>query len=101
MFLIKHSVYNQSNVSTCHVTNMFVHVFWLLQEWQGIYYAKKKNGDSIQQNVKIAPVLGQGGWVTVCLDWAHPALWWFYYGIMFVSELNWFWIFEADIDIWV
>ncbi|XP_076025681.1 high affinity cAMP-specific and IBMX-insensitive 3',5'-cyclic phosphodiesterase 8A [Genypterus blacodes] len=31
------------------------------KEWQGIYYAKKKNGDSIQQNVKIAPVLGQGG----------------------------------------
>lgn len=35
-----------------------------LQEWQGIYYAKKKNGDSVQQNVKITPVLGQGGWVT-------------------------------------
>lgn len=32
-----------------------------LQEWQGIYYAKKKNGDSIQQNVKITPVIGQGG----------------------------------------
>lgn len=39
-----------------------------LQEWQGIYYAKKKNGDSIQQNVKITPVIGQGGWVTVCPD---------------------------------
>lgn len=35
-----------------------------LQEWQGIYYAKKKNGDSVQQNVKITPVIGQGGWVT-------------------------------------
>lgn len=35
-----------------------------LQEWQGIYYAKKKNGDSVQQNVKITPVFGQGGWVT-------------------------------------
>lgn len=34
------------------------------QEWQGIYYAKKKNGDSVQQNVKITPVMGQGGWVT-------------------------------------
>uniref|UniRef100_A0A3Q3XKN3 Phosphodiesterase n=1 Tax=Mola mola TaxID=94237 RepID=A0A3Q3XKN3_MOLML len=31
------------------------------KEWQGIYYAKKKNGDSIQQNVKITPVMGQGG----------------------------------------
>ncbi len=35
--------------------------FHLSQEWQGIYYAKKKNGDSIQQNVKITPVIGQGG----------------------------------------
>ncbi|CAB1338890.1 unnamed protein product [Coregonus sp. 'balchen'] len=31
------------------------------EEWQGIYYAKKKNGDSVQQNVKITPVIGQGG----------------------------------------
>ncbi|XP_046508750.1 high affinity cAMP-specific and IBMX-insensitive 3',5'-cyclic phosphodiesterase 8A isoform X2 [Equus quagga] len=31
------------------------------KEWQGIYYAKKKNGDNIQQNVKIIPVVGQGG----------------------------------------
>ncbi|KFV17783.1 High affinity cAMP-specific and IBMX-insensitive 3',5'-cyclic phosphodiesterase 8A, partial [Tauraco erythrolophus] len=31
------------------------------KEWQGMYYAKKKNGDSIQQNVKILPVIGQGG----------------------------------------
>ncbi|XP_057350720.1 high affinity cAMP-specific and IBMX-insensitive 3',5'-cyclic phosphodiesterase 8A isoform X1 [Manis pentadactyla] len=31
------------------------------KEWQGIYHAKKKNGDNIQQNVKIIPVLGQGG----------------------------------------
>lgn len=38
-------------------------VFWSCQEWQGIYYAKKKNGDSVQQNVKITPVIGQGGWV--------------------------------------
>ncbi|KAI5086336.1 high affinity cAMP-specific and IBMX-insensitive 3',5'-cyclic phosphodiesterase 8A, partial [Silurus meridionalis] len=29
-------------------------------EWQGLYYAKKKNGDSVQQNVKITPVVGQG-----------------------------------------
>uniref|UniRef100_A0A8C7XEX9 Phosphodiesterase n=1 Tax=Oryzias sinensis TaxID=183150 RepID=A0A8C7XEX9_9TELE len=33
----------------------------VIQEWQGIYYAKKKNGDSVQQNVKITPVIGQGG----------------------------------------
>ncbi|KFP23848.1 High affinity cAMP-specific and IBMX-insensitive 3',5'-cyclic phosphodiesterase 8A, partial [Colius striatus] len=31
------------------------------KEWQGMYYAKKKNGDSVQQNVKILPVVGQGG----------------------------------------
>lgn len=31
------------------------------QEWQGIYYARKKSGDSIQQHVKITPVIGQGG----------------------------------------
>ncbi|XP_058521502.1 high affinity cAMP-specific and IBMX-insensitive 3',5'-cyclic phosphodiesterase 8A isoform X2 [Ochotona princeps] len=31
------------------------------KEWQGIHYAKKKNGDNIQQNVKIIPVVGQGG----------------------------------------
>ncbi|XP_062290257.1 high affinity cAMP-specific and IBMX-insensitive 3',5'-cyclic phosphodiesterase 8B isoform X5 [Scomber scombrus] len=33
----------------------------IIQEWQGIYYARKKSGDSIQQNVKITPVIGQGG----------------------------------------
>lgn len=32
-----------------------------LQEWQGVYYAKKKNGDSVQQDVRITPVTGQGG----------------------------------------
>uniref|UniRef100_A0A8C5HUT5 Phosphodiesterase n=1 Tax=Gouania willdenowi TaxID=441366 RepID=A0A8C5HUT5_GOUWI len=37
------------------------------KEWQGIYYAKKKNGDSIQQNVKITPVIGQGGPVYICV----------------------------------
>ncbi|XP_030048151.1 high affinity cAMP-specific and IBMX-insensitive 3',5'-cyclic phosphodiesterase 8B isoform X2 [Microcaecilia unicolor] len=31
------------------------------KEWQGIYYARRKAGDSIQQNVKIIPVIGQGG----------------------------------------
>uniref|UniRef100_A0A8C6UDD3 Phosphodiesterase n=1 Tax=Neogobius melanostomus TaxID=47308 RepID=A0A8C6UDD3_9GOBI len=34
----------------------------------GIYYAKKKNGDNIQQNVKITPVIGQGGGVNVPND---------------------------------
>uniref|UniRef100_UPI003AAA29B9 high affinity cAMP-specific and IBMX-insensitive 3',5'-cyclic phosphodiesterase 8B isoform X3 n=1 Tax=Centroberyx gerrardi TaxID=166262 RepID=UPI003AAA29B9 len=33
----------------------------VIQEWQGIYYARKKSGDSIQQHVKITPVIGQGG----------------------------------------
>ncbi|XP_030624628.1 high affinity cAMP-specific and IBMX-insensitive 3',5'-cyclic phosphodiesterase 8B [Chanos chanos] len=31
------------------------------KEWQGIYYARRKSGDSIQQHVKIMPVIGQGG----------------------------------------
>ncbi|XP_061892714.1 high affinity cAMP-specific and IBMX-insensitive 3',5'-cyclic phosphodiesterase 8A-like [Entelurus aequoreus] len=30
------------------------------KEWQGVYYAKKKDGESIQQNVKITPVLRTG-----------------------------------------
>ncbi|XP_029431248.1 high affinity cAMP-specific and IBMX-insensitive 3',5'-cyclic phosphodiesterase 8B isoform X2 [Rhinatrema bivittatum] len=33
----------------------------LIQEWQGIYYARRKAGDSVQQHVKIIPVIGQGG----------------------------------------
>ncbi|XP_013205648.2 high affinity cAMP-specific and IBMX-insensitive 3',5'-cyclic phosphodiesterase 8A [Microtus ochrogaster] len=31
------------------------------KEWQGVYHTEKKNGDNIQQNVKIIPVIGQGG----------------------------------------
>ncbi|XP_028827358.1 high affinity cAMP-specific and IBMX-insensitive 3',5'-cyclic phosphodiesterase 8B isoform X3 [Denticeps clupeoides] len=31
------------------------------KEWQGIYYARRKSGESIQQHVKITPVIGQGG----------------------------------------
>ncbi|XP_066469611.1 high affinity cAMP-specific and IBMX-insensitive 3',5'-cyclic phosphodiesterase 8B [Tiliqua scincoides] len=31
------------------------------KEWQGVYYALRKSGDSIQQHVKITPVTGQGG----------------------------------------
>uniref|UniRef100_A0A3Q1HXL9 Phosphodiesterase n=1 Tax=Anabas testudineus TaxID=64144 RepID=A0A3Q1HXL9_ANATE len=33
----------------------------VIQEWQGIYYARKKSGESMQQHVKITPVTGQGG----------------------------------------
>ncbi|XP_058679244.1 high affinity cAMP-specific and IBMX-insensitive 3',5'-cyclic phosphodiesterase 8B isoform X6 [Ammospiza caudacuta] len=33
----------------------------VIQEWQGVYYARRKSGDSIQQHVKITPVVGQGG----------------------------------------
>ncbi|XP_055517269.1 high affinity cAMP-specific and IBMX-insensitive 3',5'-cyclic phosphodiesterase 8A isoform X3 [Leucoraja erinacea] len=31
------------------------------KQWQGMYYGKKKNGDLICQNMKITPVMGQGG----------------------------------------
>ncbi|KAM6034055.1 high affinity cAMP-specific and IBMX-insensitive 3',5'-cyclic phosphodiesterase 8B [Chlamydotis macqueenii] len=31
------------------------------KEWQGVYYARRKSGDHIQQHVKITPVVGQGG----------------------------------------
>ncbi|KAJ6669815.1 hypothetical protein lerEdw1_000364 [Lerista edwardsae] len=31
------------------------------KEWQGVYYARRKSGESIQQHVKITPVTGQGG----------------------------------------
>ncbi|NWX61122.1 PDE8B phosphodiesterase, partial [Promerops cafer] len=31
------------------------------KEWQGVYYARRKSGDSIQQHVKITPVVDQGG----------------------------------------
>ncbi|CAL8320199.1 unnamed protein product [Lota lota] len=31
------------------------------KEWQGVYYAQRKTGDSIKQHVKITPVTGQGG----------------------------------------
>uniref|UniRef100_A0A5F8GAY5 Phosphodiesterase n=1 Tax=Monodelphis domestica TaxID=13616 RepID=A0A5F8GAY5_MONDO len=33
----------------------------VIQEWQGVYYARRKSGDSVQQHVKITPVIGQGG----------------------------------------
>ncbi|XP_066501298.1 high affinity cAMP-specific and IBMX-insensitive 3',5'-cyclic phosphodiesterase 8B isoform X2 [Hoplias malabaricus] len=31
------------------------------KEWQGISYGRKKSGESVQQHVKITPVIGQGG----------------------------------------
>ncbi|XP_059809126.1 high affinity cAMP-specific and IBMX-insensitive 3',5'-cyclic phosphodiesterase 8A isoform X2 [Hypanus sabinus] len=31
------------------------------KEWQGMYYGTKRNGDSIRQNARIMPVVGQGG----------------------------------------
>ncbi|XP_057203598.1 high affinity cAMP-specific and IBMX-insensitive 3',5'-cyclic phosphodiesterase 8A isoform X2 [Triplophysa rosa] len=42
------------------------------KEWQGVYYAKKKNGDSVQQNVKITPVVGQGGKIRHCVSVNRP-----------------------------
>ncbi|CAM4584946.1 unnamed protein product [Leuciscus chuanchicus] len=42
------------------------------KEWQGVYYAKKKNGDSVQQNVKMTPVVGQGGKVRHCVSVNRP-----------------------------
>uniref|UniRef100_A0A8C3JBA5 Phosphodiesterase n=1 Tax=Calidris pygmaea TaxID=425635 RepID=A0A8C3JBA5_9CHAR len=29
----------------------------VIQEWQGVYYARRKSGDTIQQHVKITPVI--------------------------------------------
>ncbi|XP_016362230.1 high affinity cAMP-specific and IBMX-insensitive 3',5'-cyclic phosphodiesterase 8A-like, partial [Sinocyclocheilus anshuiensis] len=42
------------------------------KEWQGVYYAKKKNGDSVQQNVKMMPVIGQGGKIRHCVSVNRP-----------------------------
>ncbi|KAL1257298.1 hypothetical protein QQF64_012843 [Cirrhinus molitorella] len=42
------------------------------KEWQGVYYAKKKNGDSVQQNVKMTPVVGQGGKIRHCVSVNRP-----------------------------
>uniref|UniRef100_A0A8C1WM15 Phosphodiesterase n=1 Tax=Cyprinus carpio TaxID=7962 RepID=A0A8C1WM15_CYPCA len=44
----------------------------VFQEWQGVYYAKKKNGDSVQQNVKMTPVVGQGGKIRHCVSVNRP-----------------------------
>lgn len=50
-------LYLSDGVTLCHCST----VLSSLKEWQGIYYARKKSGDSIQQHVKITPVIGQGG----------------------------------------
>ncbi|XP_033022512.1 high affinity cAMP-specific and IBMX-insensitive 3',5'-cyclic phosphodiesterase 8A isoform X2 [Lacerta agilis] len=42
------------------------------KEWQGTYYTKKKNGESIQQNVKIIPVIGQGGKIRHYVSLSRP-----------------------------
>uniref|UniRef100_A0A3Q3GP23 Phosphodiesterase n=1 Tax=Labrus bergylta TaxID=56723 RepID=A0A3Q3GP23_9LABR len=61
------------------------------KEWQGIYYAKKKNGDSIQQNVKITPVIGQGGPI-ICNQ--QP----FHLSCMFVCMFKYGVFFSPDIQ---
>uniref|UniRef100_A0A8C5C3U2 Phosphodiesterase n=1 Tax=Gadus morhua TaxID=8049 RepID=A0A8C5C3U2_GADMO len=35
------------------------------KEWQGVYYAQRKTGDSMKQHVKITPVTGQGGMLSM------------------------------------
>ncbi|XP_032088522.1 high affinity cAMP-specific and IBMX-insensitive 3',5'-cyclic phosphodiesterase 8A-like [Thamnophis elegans] len=42
------------------------------KEWQGTYYTKKKNGESIQQSVKIIPVIGQGGKIRHYVSLSRP-----------------------------
>nr|XP_020645825.1 high affinity cAMP-specific and IBMX-insensitive 3',5'-cyclic phosphodiesterase 8A isoform X1 [Pogona vitticeps] len=42
------------------------------KEWQGTYYTKKKNGENIQQNVKIIPVIGQGGKIRHYVSLSRP-----------------------------
>ncbi|XP_029431727.1 high affinity cAMP-specific and IBMX-insensitive 3',5'-cyclic phosphodiesterase 8A isoform X2 [Rhinatrema bivittatum] len=42
------------------------------KEWEGIYYAINKNGDSIQQNVKITPIFGQGGKIRHYVSVSRP-----------------------------
>ncbi|XP_075935055.1 high affinity cAMP-specific and IBMX-insensitive 3',5'-cyclic phosphodiesterase 8B isoform X6 [Anarhichas minor] len=45
----------------CHEAVEITSEDHIIQEWQGMYYARKKSGDSVQQHVKITPVVGQGG----------------------------------------
>uniref|UniRef100_A0A4W3GJ48 Phosphodiesterase n=1 Tax=Callorhinchus milii TaxID=7868 RepID=A0A4W3GJ48_CALMI len=47
------------------------------KEWQGIYFARRKAGDSIQQDVKITPVIGQGGFTKILLAYMNIMLFFF------------------------
>uniref|UniRef100_A0A672SB55 Phosphodiesterase n=1 Tax=Sinocyclocheilus grahami TaxID=75366 RepID=A0A672SB55_SINGR len=58
-----------------HTHTLCFHVLWghsIGIMWQGVYYAKKKNGDSVQQNVKMTPVVGQGGKIRHCVSVNRP-----------------------------
>uniref|UniRef100_A0A8D0HLJ7 Phosphodiesterase n=1 Tax=Sphenodon punctatus TaxID=8508 RepID=A0A8D0HLJ7_SPHPU len=41
----------------CHEAIEITSEDHIIQEWQGVYYARRKSGDSIQQHVKITPVI--------------------------------------------
>jgi len=64
----------------------------VFQEWQGVYYAKKKSGDSVQQNVKMTPVVGQGGcaaFLSLCFK------------VLFVSSENQMLHFKTNVFIFI
>ncbi|KAM9310914.1 high affinity cAMP-specific and IBMX-insensitive 3',5'-cyclic phosphodiesterase 8A [Gastrophryne carolinensis] len=42
------------------------------KEWEGVYYAKNKNGENIQQNVKIIPVFGHRGKIRHYVSISRP-----------------------------
>ncbi|XP_053573405.1 high affinity cAMP-specific and IBMX-insensitive 3',5'-cyclic phosphodiesterase 8A isoform X1 [Bombina bombina] len=42
------------------------------KEWEGVYYAKNKKGDNIQQNVKIIPVFGHRGKIRHYVSISRP-----------------------------
>ncbi|XP_072004422.1 high affinity cAMP-specific and IBMX-insensitive 3',5'-cyclic phosphodiesterase 8A isoform X1 [Engystomops pustulosus] len=42
------------------------------KEWEGVYNAKNKNGDNIQQNVKIIPVFGHRGKIRHYVSISRP-----------------------------
>ncbi|XP_068131476.1 high affinity cAMP-specific and IBMX-insensitive 3',5'-cyclic phosphodiesterase 8A isoform X5 [Hyperolius riggenbachi] len=42
------------------------------KEWEGVYYAKNKSGDNIQQNVKIIPVFGHRGKIRHYVSISRP-----------------------------
>ncbi|XP_054550683.1 high affinity cAMP-specific and IBMX-insensitive 3',5'-cyclic phosphodiesterase 8A [Talpa occidentalis] len=49
---------NEKKADLLNTINSYIRIG---KEWQGIHYAKRKNGDNVKQNVKIIPVVGQGG----------------------------------------